>query len=162
MTTPIYALPFPAVGEPIRETRAKLEAMARAIEGVLASAALTPPSGAADYLTVVGKVNTADAATASTRLTLTATGATHYVDTNFDGVNYWRRGRVVTVAGAFTAGSALGGGVVLGILPAAHRPPRIVPCGGAALHVRATGEVITGAAVTAGATLSFSATFVTP
>lgn len=53
--TPIYRLPYPAPGEPIRNTRANLQTMAQNIEAALQAGGVAAP-GASDLLALSGRV----------------------------------------------------------------------------------------------------------
>lgn len=95
--TPIYHLPYPAPGEPIRNTRANLQTMAQNIEAALQAGGVAAP-GASDLLAVSGRVSTLEGMVdteANIKLSLTghALGAVaHATDTGalgiWDGVRW--------------------------------------------------------------------------
>lgn len=58
--TPAYALPYLEVGQPMRDTRAVLEQLAKATETALAGRAVAPPA-AADLAALTGRVATLEA-----------------------------------------------------------------------------------------------------
>lgn len=71
--TPIYAIKYPVVGEPIRTTRQILQDNAETVEAALVAGGITPP-GASDLVSEIGARQAADTAL-SGRVTALEPGA---------------------------------------------------------------------------------------
>lgn len=71
LTTPIYGLPYPAQGQPIRDTRLILENLAKLVEAALQNGGIAP-AGAADIAALAGRVATLEAGRARATLYATA------------------------------------------------------------------------------------------
>lgn len=147
-TTPIFGLPYLVEGEPMRGTRAALEASARRIEAVLQGRVVIP-----ELTTLQAEVSArtqaddairnAGTATANSLNTLTGnlqlaapvdlvfySGAANF-GAGFRNLCFWRDYRGVHLAGMvkIVASLAANATVQIAALPAGYRPAAAVPAG---------------------------------
>lgn len=162
MTTPVYGIKYIPVGGPAYLTRQYLEDNANTIEAALIAGGLTPP-GASDYASLVGRVTTLEVKTAPAEVTY-PTGWARIADTTAQlaGVQYWRRGSLVTVAGGLQTTSARAAQDIAFTLPTGFRPPATVDLrmsNGATFSIRTDGTCKTAGAVATATFMSFSVSY---
>lgn len=135
--TPIYAIKYPVVGEPIRTTRQILEDNAKAIEAALLAGPASPPN-AQDLAAVAGRVTTLETHEPKVLAhveAVPATGWALWADQNYARMTWTlHRNGMATVTGAMTT-AASGFTAQVCALPSAAFAPRVTSQAGVGTQI---------------------------
>lgn len=152
--TDVYGIEFLQLGEPIRNTRAKLEANARTIEAALLARGV-PATGAPDLAAVSGRVSALEADTGWLAATAAASPGGGATPWSISGTVVRRVGKVLNIVGAASKpGAAWVANEVVMTLQPAYRPTVAVELlvrVGSAYQIATLGTDGTVRLVTAGA-----------